>query len=121
MADVSAAEAGMILAGDDNAMASHIQAIYTKNPKCGRLHHLEPYIQQLPMSAYIYSKLILNTRWPEAEPVIATNYFAAYCYASDVIHGPWPEGEAAIRSKPMTSHLYDIFVLHQKSVWAHLD
>jgi len=82
---------------------------YTINEYEGsRFKEAEPVIMKDPVSAYKYTRDVINSksnrwsskpniRWPEAEPYIMKNPKIAGLYASDIIKGRWPEAEPYIK------------------------
>ncbi len=56
----------------------------------------EPAIAEDAMTAFDYSRWVLQEPWPMGEPAISKSTRFAYKYAKWVLNGPFPAGEEAI-------------------------
>ena len=68
---------------------------------------LEPTIMKDPYCSYMYARIILQKRWPEAEPIILTDIKWAFYYTRDVIKDKWPEAEPLFYKSAYISYHYD--------------
>lgn len=71
----------------------------------------EPAIAKDVESAYMYSRYILRSEFPQAEALIAKFADWSYYYARDVLRGPFKAGEEAISQDSRWSFLYALNVL----------
>ena len=88
--------------------------LYTKNIIDKRWPEAEPIIMKDPDAAYEYAYYIIKGRWKEAEPIIATNAVAAYKYANYVIRKRWPEAEQIIMKDPWSAYQYAYNILQTR-------
>ena len=82
----------------------------TRHPVIGRVFK-NPQIKTNPRTAYVYAKVVIGGRWPEAERYIIKDTEYAYKYAQDVIQGRWPEVEIRIMKDPESAYQYAAYII----------
>ena len=104
------------------------QAINKGKPTQIRWREAEPYIMVDPISAFLYTRDILNNpddpqgiRWPEAEPYIMVEPEIAFDYVNEVMnpdyYNPqgirWPEAEPYIMQRPREAYSYAVIIINR--------
>lgn len=86
--------------------------------KYGRNKKVEPFFNENPQLAFIYTFYVVGERWPEVETMIAAYPYWAYHYAYEIIKGRWPEGEKIILTDPEYSFYYAKYVIRDRWIEA---
>lgn len=88
--------------------------LYAKVVIGGRWPEAEPFFIQENEYCYLYAFYILKSRWPEAEQYLKEDYLFAFLYARDVIQGRWPEAENAIKNDEYYAYRYSLEILNRR-------